>query len=90
MRVAFCAPIPIQRHRLVWQSAAQALPASGAAVSIAANGDVVVAGTVSGSFDGAASDGDMLVARYSANGDEQFATLIRNIGAEQADRKSVV
>ncbi len=71
--------------RVLWQQMLGASAnASGAAVSIAANGDVVVAGTVSGSFDGAASDGDMLVARYSANGDEQFATLIRNIGAEQA------
>ena len=68
-----------------WQPAHLiARDASGAAVSIAANGDVVVAGTVSGAFDGAASDGDMLVARYSASGDEQFATLVRAIGVEQA------
>ncbi len=71
--------------RVLWQrmlGAAQ--DATGAAISIDANGDVVVAGTVSGAFDGQDSDGDMLVARYDANGDEQFATLVRNIGVDQA------
>lgn len=58
--------------------------ASGAAVSIAANGDVLVAGTVTGSFDGQASDGDMLVARFDASGEEKFASLVRSFGADQA------
>lgn len=71
--------------RVLWQQMLGAADsASGAAVSIAANGDVVVAGTVSGPFDGAASDGDMLVARYTSDGDEQFATLVRAIGVDQA------
>lgn len=71
--------------RVLWQQMLGASgDASGAAVSIAANGDVVVAGTVSGAFDGAQSDGDMLVARYSSSGEEQFASLVRNIGVEQA------
>ena len=71
--------------RVLWQQMLGASTnASGAAVSITANGDVVVAGTVSGAFDGANSDGDMLVARYGSNGDEKFASLVRNIGVEQA------
>lgn len=71
--------------RMLWQRVLGASgSASGAAISIDANGGVIVAGTVSGAFDGNASDGDMLVARYDANGDEQFATLVRNIGVEQA------
>ncbi|MCB2014680.1 MAG: hypothetical protein R3E11_12990 [Sphingobium sp.] len=71
--------------RVLWQRMLGAAnDASGAAVSIDANGDVVVAGSVSGGFGADQSDGDMLVARYDASGDEQFATLIRNIGVEQA------
>lgn len=71
--------------RVLWQRMlGSAGGASGAAVSIATNGDVVVAGTVTGAFDGASSDGDMLVARYDISGDEKFATLVRNIGVEQA------
>lgn len=63
--------------------------AQGAAVSIAPDGGVIVAGTVKGSFDGAATDGDMLVARYTAKGDETFATVVRAIGADQANALAV-
>lgn len=71
--------------KTVWQRSLGASgEAKGAAVSIAVNGDVVVAGSVTGRFDGAAADGDLLVARYDANGDEKFATLIRSAGADSA------
>ena len=39
-------------------------------LKVAADGDIVVAGTVAGGFDGAASDGDILVARFGPGGDE--------------------
>ena len=58
--------------------------ASGAAISVAANGDIVVAGSVSGSFNGTDSDSDILVARFDAGGDETFATRIRSIGVDTA------
>lgn len=71
--------------KLVWQRSLGATGAAkGAAVSIGPDGDVVVAGTVTGNFDGAASDGDMLVARFNASGDERFATLVRAAGADSA------
>lgn len=71
--------------KVVWQRAlGSAGSASGAAVSVTATGDVVVAGSVNGSFDDAQTDGDMVVARYSANGDESFATVIRSVGADTA------
>lgn len=71
--------------RVQWQRMlGAAKDASGAAVSIAANGDVLVAGTIMGPFDGQASDGDMLVARYDTSGNEKFASLVRSFGADQA------
>ena len=75
---------------VVWQ---RSLGASGggqgAAVAVAANGDVTVAGTVNGTFNDASSDGDMVVARYSALGDERFATVIRAAGADKASAIAV-
>ncbi len=71
---------------VVWQrSLGASAGAKGAAVAVAANGDVTVAGTVSGSFDGSTSDGDMVVARFSAMGDERFATVIPSAGADTAN-----
>ena len=70
---------------IVWQrTLGTAGSAEGSAVSIAANGDIIVAGTAEGDADGAASDGDMLVARYSPAGDERFLTLVRSAGADAA------
>lgn len=75
---------------VVWQRSLGASGAAqGAAVSVSANGDVTVAGTVSGRFDGATTDGDMLVARYSAQGDERFATVVRALGADSASALAV-
>lgn len=75
---------------VVWQrTLGTAGSAQGAAISIASNGDIVVAGTVNGDFDGAQTDGDMMVARYSASGDEKFATVVRAVGADVANAVAV-
>jgi hypothetical protein len=71
--------------KVVWQrSLGAAGSSSGAAVSIAPNGSIVVAGTVNGSFNGATGDGDMLVARFDAEGDELFSTVLRATGSDVA------
>jgi hypothetical protein len=76
--------------RVVWQrTLGTAGTAAGAAVSIAPGGDIVVAGTVTGDMDGAETDGDMLVARFSAAGDERFATAVRAVGADVANAVAV-
>src|SRR5690606_13273635 len=76
--------------KIVWQQTlGAAARAEGAAISIAANGDIVVAGTVSGSFQEMSTDGDMVVARFSANGDEQFSTVVRSLGADTASAVAV-
>ncbi|WP_213981682.1 hypothetical protein [Sphingomonas sp. dw_22] len=70
---------------VVWQRSLGAAGSStGAAVSIGADGSVVVAGTVNGAFDGTTSDGDMVVAKYAANGDEKFSTVVHSVGADTA------
>ena len=61
----------------------------GAAIALGPNGDVIVAGTVSGAFDGATSDGDMLVARYGADGAEKMTSLVRAVGADAAQAVAV-
>ena len=75
---------------IVWQRSLGASgSASGAAISVAANGDIIVGGSVSGSFDGTTSDSDILVARFDAGGDEQFATRIRSSGVDTASAIAV-
>ncbi|MET0307295.1 MAG: hypothetical protein ABW023_01190 [Sphingomonas sp.] len=70
---------------VIWQRSLGASgSSSGAAVSIGADGSIVVAGTVNGSFNGATSDGDMVVAKYATNGDEKYSTVIRSTGADTA------
>ncbi|MFV0623356.1 hypothetical protein ACBY01_04990 [Sphingomonas sp. ac-8] len=74
----------------VWQRSLGASgTAQGAAVTLAPDGSIVVAGTVKGTFDGIPSDGDMLVARFDANGDEKFAKLVRATGADSASAVAV-
>ncbi|NWK98941.1 hypothetical protein DM806_25405 [Sphingobium lactosutens] len=77
--------------KVVWQrSLGAAGTGEGAAVTIAANGDIVVAGTVSGAFNGSDdSQTDMLVARFTANGTQTFATAIRQVGNENATAVAV-
>jgi hypothetical protein len=76
--------------RVMWQrSLGAAGTASGAAVTIAPDGNIVVAATVQGSIDGISSDGDMAVVRFDAGGDEKFATVVRGAGADSASAVAV-
>jgi len=71
--------------KVVWQRNLGATgAASGASVAIAPDGGVAVAGTVTGGFNGVTSDGDMVVAKYAANGDEQYSTVIHSVGTDSA------
>ena len=75
---------------IVWQRALGATgSASGAAVALGPDGQVVVAGTVNGSFDGANADGDMLVTRFDAGGAELSSTLVRAVGSDTANALAV-
>jgi hypothetical protein len=76
--------------KVVWQrTLGTVAEAQGSAVSIAANGDVVVAGSVRG-FNGSVSkDSDMLVARFDANGDEIFSTALGGLGDDSANAVTV-
>lgn len=76
---------------VVWQRSLGASGSSnGAAVSIGSDGSIVVAGTVTGSFNGVTSaDGDMVVAKYAANGDEKFSTVVRSVGTDAAKAVAV-
>ncbi|MFD1961422.1 hypothetical protein ACFSHP_24585 [Novosphingobium panipatense] len=72
---------------LVWQrSLGTAGSARGAAVTLAPNGEIVVAGTASS---GDEIQGDMLVARFNAKGQELSNTVIRQVGAETASAVTV-
>ncbi|MBJ6122072.1 hypothetical protein JAO74_09740 [Sphingomonas sp. BT553] len=76
--------------KVVWKRTLGAAgSADGASVTIAPDGGIVVAGTITGSLDGTKSDGDMLVARFDANGDETFSTAVRSVGAESASAVAV-
>lgn len=77
--------------RVVWQRTLGAAgEAAGTAISLAPNGDIVVAGTVKGPFNGSLSgDSDMLVAKFDANGDEKFATSMRSAGNDSASSVAV-
>lgn len=76
--------------QIVWQrNLGAAGTATGAAVTIAPDGGIVVAGSVTGGFDGANSDGDMMVARYDASGAETFSTLVRSVGTQTASAVAV-
>jgi CBS domain-containing protein len=63
--------------------------ATGAAVTIAPDGGIVVAGSVTGGFAGDITDGDMLVARYDSQGEESFSTLVRAVGVDTAGAVAV-
>lgn len=77
--------------KVVWQrTLGVAGEAEGAAISIAPNGEIVVAGTVKGPFNGSlGSDSDMLVARFDADGDELSATAVRSLGNDSATAVTV-
>ena len=77
--------------KIVWQRSLGASgSAQGAAVSIAPNGEIVVAGTVSSAFSGSdGSDTDILVARFNARGEELSATAVRQLGNESASALTI-
>lgn len=76
--------------KLLWQrTLGTAGSAKGAAVSLAPDGGIVVAATVTGGIDSTTSDGDMLVTRFDARGDSEFETLIQSSGADVANALAV-
>lgn len=76
--------------KVLWQrTLGTAGTAQGAAVSLAPDGGIVVAATVTGGVDTTTSDGDMLVTRFDAKGDSQFETLIRSPGTDVASAIAV-
>ncbi|AMO72611.1 hypothetical protein [Sphingorhabdus sp. M41] len=75
---------------IVWQKTlGTKADVTGAAISLAPNGDIVIAGTARGNVDGTESDGDMLVARFNSAGRELSTTLIRAIGQDAAHALTV-
>ncbi|HEX8484366.1 MAG TPA: hypothetical protein VF643_03170 [Sphingomonas sp.] len=75
---------------VVWQRGLGAAGAAqGAAVTIAPDGGIVVAGTVTGNFDGASADGDLVVTRFDAQGNEAFSSLVRSVGKQTATAVAV-
>lgn len=73
------------RGEVVWRSAVGSRSAlTGAALALAPDGGVVIAGTVSGALDGGSGDRDMAVARYGADGQEMYATVLRQMGDQSA------
>ena len=77
--------------QVVWQQTlGVAGEAQGAAVSLTPDGGVVVAGSVTGPFDGSlGSNSDMLVARFDASGAKQFARSIASTGDDFATAVAV-
>ncbi|KMS52674.1 regulatory protein [Novosphingobium barchaimii LL02] len=76
---------------VVWQRGLGAAgSAKGAAVGIAPNGEIVVAGTVNGAFGGSDdTQTDLVVTRFNAKGEELSSTAIRQVGNETASALTV-
>lgn len=76
---------------IVWQHALSvAGEAQGAAIALAANGDIVVSGTVSGPFGSSRGENsDMLVARFDSSGDKVFADTIPLMGDDKGTAVAV-
>lgn len=72
--------------KIVWQHALGATgTAQGAAISLGAHGDIIVAGTVTGtSGDSGDERSAMLVARYDTTGEKLFATELPSSGHDEA------
>lgn len=76
--------------KVVWQRLlGSAGEASGSAITLADNGDVIVAGSVRGFDDPDAADNDMLVARFDSNGDSIYAKAIGGSGEDIATSVTV-
>lgn len=74
--------------RTIWQdSLGLAGQSDAAAMTLAPDGTILIAGSVSGRPD--APDSDMLVARYSADGRELMNTIIRSPGMQTATALAV-
>lgn len=72
---------------IIWQQTlGVAGEARGAAISLTPDGGVVVAGSVTGAFDGnlGTTGSDMMVARFDSSGTKQFATSIPSPGEDVA------
>lgn len=77
---------------IIWQQTlGVAGEAQGAAISLTDDGGVVVAGSVTGAFEGSlgTTGSDMLVARFDASGTKQFATSIPSPGEDVATAVAV-
>jgi hypothetical protein len=76
---------------VVWQQTlGVAGAAQGAAISLAPDGSIVVAGSVTGPFDGnLGGNSDMLVARFDPSGEQRFATSIASTGDDFATAVAV-
>ncbi|CAN5405393.1 hypothetical protein BH10PSE12_BH10PSE12_14750 [soil metagenome] len=76
--------------KVVWQRALGAAgTAQGAAISLAANGDIVVASSAQGFAGTTSDDTDILVTRFGSNGDEQFSTTIGGLGNDSASAVTI-
>jgi trimeric autotransporter adhesin len=77
--------------QIVWQQTlGVAGEAQGAAVSLAPDGGIVVAGSVTGPFEGSlGGNSDMLVAKFDPSGEKQFATSIPSSGDDFASAVAV-
>ncbi|HEY0043605.1 MAG TPA: hypothetical protein VGB62_03555 [Allosphingosinicella sp.] len=73
--------------KVLWQRTLGASAKSeGAAVAVGANGEIVVAGTVAGPFNGSLStDSDMIAVKFDSDGNETFAASVRRVGNEEAN-----
>lgn len=78
------------RGEIVWRSAVGADSAlTGTALALAPDGGAVIAGTIAGALDGTSGDRDMLVARYGPDGQESYATVLRQMGDQSASAVAV-
>ena len=78
------------RGEIVWQSAVGSdAPLTGAALSLAPDGGVVLSGTIDGGLNGETGDRDILVARYGPDGQESYATVLRQMGDQSASAIAV-
>ena len=78
------------RGEIVWRSAVGSDSAlTGAALALAPDGGVVIAGTIAGALDGTSGDRDILVARYGSDGQESYATVLRQMGDQSASAVAV-
>lgn len=70
---------------ILWQKTLGSVGGStGAAITRAADGGILVAGTVDGRLDGVTNDRDMIVTRLGSDGHEDWTTRIAAVGVDSA------